>query len=100
MREVLLLSHELRTPLAVIAGYLEILEQHELTPEAGQRVRDSVREALADLDRTIEALIDRERRVAIAYGLEIPELIEPALLRSRAEIVAGTAPVDMAEAKA
>ena len=90
MREVLLLSHELRTPLAVIAGYLEILEQHDLQPEAARRVHDAMRDAVAELNRTIEVLIDRERRVAIAYGLGIPELIEPALLRNRTEIVPPT----------
>ena len=92
MRDVLLISHELRTPLAVISGYLEILEEENLTdPERGL-IRELMREAVVDLDRAIEALIDRERLVANAYGPEVPELLVPALGRSREEILGAQSP--------
>lgn len=87
MREVLLISHELRTPLSVIRGYLDLLDQHEFSEEERRRIRCAMRDAVDDLHRTVEVLIDRERRVALAYGLDIPELIEPALTRARSEIV-------------
>lgn len=90
MREVLLISHELRTPLTVLSGYLSILDEHDFPPEERRRIRAAMHQAVQDLERTIEVLIDRERRVAIAYGLTIPELVAPALYRSREEILAGT----------
>lgn len=87
---MLLISHELRTPLAVLSGYLSLLDEHEFSPEQRAEIRGSMHRAVADLERTIELLIDRERRVAVAYGLTIPELVEPALYRSREEILAGS----------
>ena len=89
MREVLLISHELRTPLSVISGYLSLLDEHEFPPEQRAEIRRLMHEAVAELERTIEVLISRERRVALAYGLTIPELVEPGLFRSREEILAG-----------
>ena len=89
MREVLLISHELRTPLAVISGYLEMLDEEELSEAQRHLIRQRMRQAVGDLDRAIEALIGRQRLVADAYGLAIPELIAPALDRSREEILGG-----------
>ena len=87
MREVLLLSHELRTPLTVISGYLEMLDEDGFTDADRRRIRKIMREAVGELEETIEALIDRERRVTIAYGLEVPELINPVLTRSHREML-------------
>src|SRR5947209_5078397 len=97
MREVLLISHELRTPLTVLSGYLDLLDQHDFPPEERRRIRRHMRDAVTELERTIEVLIERERRAAVAYGLTIPELVEPALYRSRDEILSGAAsPVEPA----
>jgi signal transduction histidine kinase len=93
VREVLLISHELRTPLSVISGYLSLLDEHEFSPEQRAEIRRVMREAVAELERTIEVLISRERRIALAYGLTIPELVEPTLYRSREEILAGMPPL-------
>lgn len=84
MREVLLLSHELRTPLSVIAGYLEILDEHEFSPAERKEIRGRIRAAVHELEGTIQLLIDRERRVALAYGFDMPDLIDPLLRRPAA----------------
>lgn len=89
MREVLLLSHELRTPLSVIRGYLDMLDDEAFTEEQRQEFRAVMKGAAEELGRTIELLIDRERRVALAYGLEIPELIEPVLRRDSPATTSG-----------
>lgn len=87
MREVLLLSHELRTPLAVLSGYLQMLDEEDFSEDERRRIRRVMRDAICDLEQTVELLIERERRVAIAYGLDVPKLINPALTRSRSQIL-------------
>lgn len=50
-------SHELKTPLTIIRGETEVALRHRRTPEAYERVLDSIMEETASMQRIIEGIL-------------------------------------------
>jgi signal transduction histidine kinase len=82
-------SHELRTPLTTIKGYAEAFADGVVTPDATQRIGQTMLAESEHLDRLIEDLLVLARLEADDFPLEVMQVELVSLVTSVAEAWAG-----------
>jgi signal transduction histidine kinase len=84
-------SYELRTPLTTIIGYSELLEQAEALPERSRGHVAAVRQAAAQLARSIDDVLDMAQIDAGEMGLSLGDVEVRGLMQGAAQRAARSA---------